>query len=257
MTLTEGQAVKALQTSDKLYAAFSQFTKLPYVTCNGTTFEDEVHIFATEEGVKRFGAELAEQKIAIFGACFVKKAFPNLYSILNSIDITTIVFHDRREVISVGLRKIVKPLDFSGTEPAKRPLLNPTLQLCGLYFAQEVRRPVPADQKTGLKDMEEELISNLKKSSFLVPVVVDKDNPKKLMTPCLKNKDGAFLLPVFTDVLEFAKFAGKNKVGSVKVPFAALPGRLTGQAKMMVVNPMGFNLIFRAENIEKIAKTDH
>lgn len=30
----------------------------------------------------------------------------------------------------------------SKIEPTKRPLLNPTLQLSGLYFMQELRRPL-------------------------------------------------------------------------------------------------------------------
>ena len=49
----------------------------------------------------------------------------------------------------------------SKIEPAKRPLLNPTLELSGIYFMQELRRPVEKDQHGNLRELEEELIVNL------------------------------------------------------------------------------------------------
>ena len=62
-----------------------------------------------------------------------------------------------------------------------------------------------------LRALEEELIANLKKSHFLVAMERDEENPKKINIPYLKNKEGQILQPVFSDVMEFEKFAkGKN-----------------------------------------------
>lgn len=66
-------------------------------------------------------------------------------------------------------------------EPAKRPLINPTLQLSGIYFMQELRRPVEKEEHKNLRALEEELIANLKKSHFLVAMERDEENPKKLI----------------------------------------------------------------------------
>ena len=71
---------------------------------------------------------------------------------------------------------------------------------------QELRRPVEKDQHGNLRELEEELIVNLKKSEYLVAMNVDPEDPKKINIPYLKNKKEEILQPVFTDVMELEKF---------------------------------------------------
>ncbi len=84
---------------------------------------------------------------------------------------------------------------------------------------------------------------NLKKSEFLVAMATDPEDPTKVNIPYLKNKQGIFFSRLFTDVMEFDKFARGKKLQAAKVPFAKLPGLIINQAKAFVINPMGFNLI--------------
>ena len=79
-------------------------------------------------------------------------------------------------------------------------MLNPSLQLSGIYFMQELRRPVEKEEHKNLRALEEELIANLKKSQFLVAMERNEEEPKKINIPYLKNKEGQILQPVFSDV---------------------------------------------------------
>ena len=117
---------------------------------------------------------------------------------------------------------------------------------------QELRRPVVKEEHKNLRELEEELIVNLKKSQFLVAMEVDKENPKKINVPYLKNKEGQILQPVFSDVMEYEKFARGKKFRLAKIPFAKLPEILNTQAEAMVFNPLGFNLILNKEQFKKI-----
>ena len=79
---------------------------------------------------------------------------------------------------------------------------------------QELRRPIKKEERTvNLREMEEELIVNLKKSEFLVAMATDPEDPTKVNIPYLKNKQGDILQPAFTDVMEFDKFARARSFG--------------------------------------------
>ena len=216
MGISKEEAIKELQNRETVFVAYSQATKLPYVKCDEETYNDQAWIFSTEEGIKEFGKKMIEDKIEI------------------------------------DLTDIAKQADMSKIEPAKRPLLNPTLELSGIYFMQELRRPVEKDQHGNLRELEEELIVNLKKSEYLVAMNVDPEDPKKINIPYLKNKKEEILQPVFTDVMELEKFTKGQKLRIAKVPFAKLPELLIDKAMAYAVNPLGFNLVLNREQLNKI-----
>ena len=107
--------------------------------------------------------------------------------------------------------------------------------------------------ESALREMEEELIVNLKKSEFLVAMATDPEDPTKVNIPYLKNKQGDILQPAFTDVMEFEKFGRGKNLRVAKVTIDKLPSLMIPQANAYVVNPMGFNLVLNKEQIEKIA----
>lgn len=252
MAISKQDAVKELQNRDMVFVAYSQATKLPYVTCDEESFNDQAWIFSTEEGIKAFGKKLLDDKILLMGMRFEKKDYPRFYGTLYAIGVNSVIWVDGEEQVEVDLPDIAKQADMSQLEPAKRPLLNPTLQLSGIYFMQELRRPVPQEEHKGLRDLEEELLANIKKSEYLIAMDVDPNDPKKINIPFLKNKNEEILQPVFTDVMELEKFVKGKKLRIAKVPFDKLPGLMMEQAKAFVVNPMGFNLLLNKEQITKI-----
>lgn len=252
MGMSIEEAVKQLQTRDNFFVAYSQTTKLPYVSCDEETFNDQAWIFATEEEIKEFGKKKLEKKILLMGMRYEKKDFPRFYGTLYAIGVNSVIWNDGEEHVEVEIEKIAKQADFSKLEPAKRPLLNPTLQLSGIYFMQELRRPIDQKEKTNLRDLEEEFLVNLRKSEYIAAIDVNEEDPKKINIPYLKSKEGKVLQPVFTDVMEYEKFARGKKLKMVKVPFAKLPELMIQQAENYVINPMGFNLILSKEQITKI-----
>ena len=254
MGISKEEAIKKLQSGERLFVAYSQATKLPYVTCDeeSGSYNDQVWIFTTEEGIKNFGQEKLKDKILLMGMGYEKKDFPRLYVTLYAIGANSVVLTDGEEQVEVELEKIARQADFSKLEPAKRPLFNPTLQLTGIYFMQELRRPVKKEEHKNIRGLEEELLVNLVKSEFLIAMDADPNDPKKINIPYLKNKDGDIMQPAFSDVTEFEKFAKGKKLRAAKVPFAKLSEVLIQQAKALVINPMGFNLILDRTQLDKI-----
>ena len=250
----KADAVKQLQNRDVVFVAYSQATKLPYVTCDEESFNDQAWVFSTEEGIKEFGKKKLEDKILLMGMKYEKKDFPRFYGTLYAIGVNTVIWADGEDRTEVDLTDIAKQADLSKLEPAKRPLFNSTLQLSGIYFMQELRRPVEKEERKNMRELEEELIANLLKSDFLIAMDKDPEDPHKVNIPFLKNKEGDVLQPAFSDIMEFEKFAKGKKLRAARVPFAKLPDVLIPQAKAMVVNPMGINLILDKEQLNKILK---
>lgn len=252
MGISKEEAIKELQTRDAVYVAYAQATKLPYVKCDEETYNDQAWLFSTEEGIKAFGKKMIENKILLMGMKYEKKDYPRLYGTFYAIGVNTVVWVDGEDQIEIDLPDIAKQTDMSQIEPAKRPLLNPTLELSGIYFMQELRRPVEKDQHGNLRELEEELIVNLRKSEYLIPMNVDPEDPKKINIPYLKNKKDEILQPVFTDVMELEKFTKGQKMRIAKVPFAKLPELMIEKAIAYAVNPLGFNLVLNKDQILKI-----
>ena len=252
MGISVEDAVKELQARETVFVAYSQATKLPYVTCGEETYNDQVWFFAEEETLKEYGKKKLEDKILLMGMKFSKKDYPRLYGTFYAIGVNTVVWVDGEDQVEVDLANIAKQADMSQIEPAKRPLLNPTLELSGIYFMQELRRPVEKDQHGNLRELEEELIVNLRKSEYLIAMNVDPEDPKKINIPYLKNKKEEILQPVFTDVMELEKFTRGQKLRIAKVPLAKLPELMIERATAYVINPLGFNLVLNKEQLNKI-----
>ena len=54
MAVDHGLIIKKLQGLETLYVSFSQATRMPYVECDPETFDDQVYLFAEEEGAKQW-----------------------------------------------------------------------------------------------------------------------------------------------------------------------------------------------------------
>ena len=134
----------------------------------------------------------------------------------------------------------------------KKTALNPTLQLSGIYFMQELRRPIKNEERKNMREMEEELLVNLRKSEYLMVMNVSEEDPKKINIPFLKDKKDQILQPIFSDVMELEKFTKGKKMRVAKLPFTKLMDVMLENAAAYVVNPMGFNLVLNRDQVKKI-----
>ena len=247
MPITIEAAIQKIKTSQNLFVAYSQATRLPYVTCDEETFNDQVWFFASEAGLKQFGEQKIKERIPLAGVKVERKNFNRFFSTLAAIDVNEVVWVEGEEKIGIDLTQIVH------LDPKKQQLFNPSLQLCGIYFMQEIRRPIPFDQRPNLREQEEELMVNLRKAQLFIAMEVSEQDPKKISIPYMKNKDGDIIQPAFTDIMELELFSGGRKLRAARVSFDKLPGLMLPQSKYIVINPRGFNLLLNREQLKKIA----
>ena len=251
--MTSESAIRELTNAPSLYVAYCRYTNLPYVTEGEESANDQAWIFADEKQLKAFGEEKKQEKILLMGMRYDKKDYNRLYATLYAIDVNAVVYVKGTEQVEVELEKIARQPDFSALEEKKRPLFNPGLQLCAIYFLQQLRKPVEKpEERMQYRPMEEEFLYNLRKAQFLVPMEVNPKDPKKINIPFLKNKNGDMMQPAFTDVYELEKFTRGKQPKAVKIPFEKLSGLLLEQSKAFVINPLGFNLPLDRDQLKKI-----
>ena len=56
------ETIKEIQGRENIFVAYSQTTKLPYVTCGEESFNDQAWFFTEEEAIKEFGKKKIEEK---------------------------------------------------------------------------------------------------------------------------------------------------------------------------------------------------
>ena len=94
MGISVEEAIHELRNREEVFVAYSQATKLPYVTCDEETFNDQARIFATEEEIKEYGKQLLEDKILLMGMKYEKKDYPRLYGTLYAIGVNSVLWID-------------------------------------------------------------------------------------------------------------------------------------------------------------------
>jgi len=253
--------IKKLQSLEYIYVVFSKYTRMPYVECDPDTFDDQVHVFSSEQDVQTFAKDYTEKKILLMAQKISNDQAPGVLSGMFGIGVNTVVFHHEGQAASIQLEHIVKRPAIAKELEDKLPIMNPTLVLSALYFLQELHRPVEHDKRQ-LKELEEEMIVNLKRSKYLLAMVptnpgekLDPTNPKQpKAVNYIKDKNEQLFLPVYSDVTEFQKFYGEKakEIGMLVVPFEQLPKNITKEAKGLVLNPAGFNLQIVKEQLDKI-----
>lgn len=252
------QEVQKIQKAENLYTAFFSGTNMPFVTCSQETFNDQVWLFSTEEEVKDFGQKYLDKKILLIGVKLENKQFLSFFSSLYPLGVNEVVLAEGEQVTEIPLDKIVTRPDLSKVPEKQRPVTNPQLQLTGLYFMQEVRRPVPDEQKKDLKALEEEVLVNVVRGRYLLPLEMPEGEAAKekpqFQIPCVKNKDGKVFQPVFTDMQEFQKFNKEKKFRPSVIPFDGLKKIMGENIEGVVINPTTMNLILLKEHIVTLSK---
>lgn len=243
------QIVDIIKGLDSIYVPFSQVTRQPFITCDEETFNDQIWVFETEEEIQAFAKKYTREKILLAAYKFPKEKYLGFFTSLYSLGVNAVVYQKNGIKTEIELEDIVPPVDFSKYPEGQEPLMNPTLQLSGIYCMQEMRRPVPEEEKRNMKELQEELNANLVRSSYLMAVEpVDEKNVKM---PFVKTEKGEIYQPIFTDAYEYHKFAKGRKFRVLKVEFGQLNKHLLENSVGYVINPQGFNLMLQKRQVEK------
>ena len=249
----ELEIIKKLQTLEKSYIAFGRFTRMPFVLCDNENYNDQIRLFESRDEAVEFCDKLQDDtKNVLMVAEITNIQMLNFYGSLFLIGIDEVV------VKLAGQEEVVIPLDKIVVEPdlSKMPAVNQNLELTGLYFMQELARRVPNEDKKALPEYEEEMASNIVKSKFIVPVLVNEvseENKKvDIKLPRITNKDKQEFQPLFTDVNEFAKFNKENKYRINVMDFDTVLRILDESVAGAVINPFGMNIVLSKETLSVV-----
>lgn len=231
------KALSALRNNPEIFVLISLCTKMPYVECDPETFDDEIFIYLKEEDIKREGAKMAEKKIPVQIGKVEQKQRLGFFTNLHTMGVNSILINAHMEdELRIELTDLIRRPD-----PAKLPegqvlVENQGLHLTALYFMQEVRRKKFETLPDELKEMQEEILADYSRGTFIA--AIHENNG----IPLLKLPNGDAFQPIFTDIIEFQKFNKEKNMKAVVLAAAKIPDVLAKEAKGVAVNPMGINL---------------
>jgi len=243
------EVLSTIPKAVNLYIIHSEFTRLPYIECDDKTFDDVAFFFDIKENADKKSKELLEKKqkntVVELNQEGILRAFTHL--VIAGVD--AIKYNCQGEDYVIQLNEIVKLSDFSDLPPEKRPVENRTLQLTMLYFAQEIRANIDNPNTPVIHDMEEEMMVNILKARFLVPVrEVEVEGQTQMQMLMIKlGENGGSMIPVFTDNIEFDKMPNDETVKKTIIDTKSLINfPLTPECDGFLINPMGVSLPLNA-----------
>ena len=238
--ITEGKKellIRLTKEEGEFFILMSACTRAPYVECDPETFDDEVMIYFDEQSAKAKTEELAQKKIPTTVLKLASKQMLLFFTTLYTMGVNALHLSFNGEETTMQIQEIVKKRDQKEAPDGSVWVENPQLHLTAVYFAQELRRPAEEDTKEHLKELQEEMLADFRKSSLIFAIQKDTN-----ATPMIKLKDGEKYQPVFTDVLEFRKFCQDDSFRPVIVKAEQLPKVLDKDAEGVILNMLGVNL---------------
>ena len=239
-----------LKISKEIYCIMSAATKMQYVQCDPETYDDEILVFLKEDEAKEKAAALLKEGNPVHIAKIPLKNLLGFYSSLYVIGVNSIrvkVQYEPEMVIQLH-ELVTRPTEDKLSNGQKR-IENPAFHLTALYFMQIMRSAKAKERQEEAKELSEELAAHFAKGTFVM--AVEEDNK----IPLLKQKDGNLkdvaFQPIFTDIPEFMKFNMNRKLKPIVVEMNKIPEVMAKEAKGVVVNPMGVNLIMQVQKKEK------
>lgn len=249
--------VKKMQRLETTYVIFGQGTRMPFLTCDEKSFNDQVWVFTKEEIARKFAEKRRdEQQDLLMVVHMEKEQLLGFYSSLYLLGVNEIVFVEEEQVTGIPLEKLVVMPDYSNQPKEQQPLINSQMQLTGLYFMQEIHRQKPNAEKPRLSELEEEMAVNLVRSDFLMPIEIQGDkilpDGSNIKFPCVKNQEDKMFQPIFTDYNEFQKFNTEGKFNVNVIEFANIDKILGTNVEGVVVNPQGMNTVISKDVIPNL-----
>ena len=248
-TVTKQETLAALRTPGELYVIMSGATRLPFVFCDEETFDDEIFLYYRADDAKEKAKELQGKWYASAVVKLEDKQLLAFYTSLYTMGVNCLAVNSGTDTeISIQLSDLVIRRKPEELPEGKRPVENPALHLTAIYFMQEMRRQAEPQPTEELNKLQEELLAHYGKGTFVAAVREDGQ------VPILKQKDGSIYQPLFTDMLEFQKFARGEKMKMAVIPAAKIPEILVGEAKGVVINPFGVNVQLQVAKRKKPAQ---
>jgi len=236
--------LKQLQNSEVVFVFFSKCTKMPYIECDETSFDDQVFVFRKEEEAEAALAGYLEKEISLHILKIPQEQFLKFYSSLYQMGVNAMVIDKGEHQVRIQLEELVKKPDYSQLKGNQKRVENPEFHLTMLYLMQILRSKKEVSLSPEVKELENEMFRNFRKGSYIVAIKNDKE------VPLMKMSDEQMYQPIFTDIVDFAKFNGKEEFRPAVIEFENLKKVIVPQAVGIVINPLGVHVVVKKEQLQ-------
>ena len=254
--------IKSVQTTNKLWAAYSPVTKNTYIEYfNG---KPSAFIFSEKTFCEAFKEHLAVHKTEIETELCKSETRIQFFSDLFRCGVENIILDNGKQFISMDIFDIIDKPDFSSLPKTEQPVLNQSLMVIANLFFQTFK------SGTATKNTRTKLLRSLYQAKYLMPVIIDRDTPldglensflkavhsadgTAITIPALKLDNDDTLIPFFTDWTEFSRFDRDRQCAGNIVNFNDIE-YLCSQGKKIAVNPFGFNMVIDNNALNLIKK---
>ena len=256
-----GEIVKAVQTSNKLWTAYSPVTKChytEYIRGIPTAF-----VFSEKSFCEDFKQHVSKNRVQIETELCKPDKRLQLFSDLYRCGIENVLLDNGKKFTVMSLFDLIDKPDFSSLPENEQPVVNPNLMVGANIFFQNVG----AGSVT--KSQQKTLLRGLYTAKYLMPVIVDRDTKLDGMeestlkavysqsgtaiTIVAIKTDEKVIIPLFTDWTEFSRFDKDKQCTGNIVTFRDIE-YLCGQGETVTVNPFGFNMVIDQNAVSIIKK---
>jgi len=234
-----------LKISKEIYCIMSEVTRMQFVQCDPETFDDEILLFLNIDEANEKANELKKAGNPVTVIKIPQKHLLGFYSSLYPIGIDSLRVKMQYEPeMVIALDELVKRPSENELLPSQKRIENPAFHLTALYFIQLVKSANGKEKQEEAKQLSEEMTAHFLKGTYIMAV---QDDGK---IPLLRKKMGEenmIFHPVFTDMAEFMKFDRNKKFNPLIVEMNRIPKFMAKEAKGVIVNPVGVNLMMGVE----------
>lgn len=244
MTESVKQTILKLQKAEELYAIMSLCTRMPYVECDGETYDDQIFVYFKEEDAKQAAQKLIGKKIPVQLFKLMKNAVLPFFVNLFPMGVNCVVVNRGVEgSVAIQLQDMLNRPSGDKLPDGKIRIENPELQLTAIYYMQELKRMPGQQDREDMKELHEEMISHFQKGKYIIAAREEDSG-----IPLLKQPNGDLFHPIFTDIQEFQKFCAVNKNEKFKTGVIEAKNIIkivAPNAKGITINPMGVNVMLQ------------
>lgn len=234
-----------LKISKEIYCIMSEATRMQYVQCNPETFDDEILIFLNLDEANEKAKELMQEGNQVKVISVPLKHLLGFYSSLYPIGIDCLRVKMQYEPETViRLDELITRPSEKELPPIQKRIENPAFHLTALYFMQLIKSKNVKERQEEAKELSEELTAHFVKGTYIMAVQPDGKIP--LLHKKMGEESVAFQ-PVFTDMAEFMKFNMNKQFNPLIMEMKKIPEVMVKEAKGVIVNPVGVNLVMGVE----------
>lgn len=257
--MTRQEFLTVIPQLPEIHVIYSSLTRAPYVSCEEEYFNkevnyfDEIIMYASQKDAIQKTEELAKADIPTIVVKVPQSQMLEMFSELFTLGIDGVRIHTPDDMFFYLLTEIINRPDYSDRPENERPLENAGVQLSMLTFMQEVRRKSADRSSKKLRDMEEEMLANILRSKFLIPIQEPEEGDTKGQLLMVKMNDESMMVPIFTDGVVFTRFAMGKKLKAIILPaerLAQMP--LPTSANGFLINPNGVAVPLKKDYLEML-----